>query len=170
MTFYFWDSDFKSSDGLHSGEGKWSKAIAPNLLTKFVKKAGLEKWIVRQEHMHHTDLTLMLIKGKMPELDDELTCGNKDSRTWGQTDTDKSEPRPEATAGEHSPEIKQAALSVSVLKKIAIKSGKTSKDISDKYYGVPRLVDLDDATTSKVNDQEETCYQRAHDELEWRRS
>ena len=122
-----WDSD-TSPDGLHSGEGKWSKAIGRS-------SEGMEKgWVGEMNRMYGTDHTDMnqFSKEQYAKAHYELH-GKKEGRTWGQTDTAKSEPKPEATPIEHSPEIKQATQRVRAYED-NIMSGKTSKDLFGDYY------------------------------------
>ena len=82
-----WDSD-SGEDGLHTGEGKWSKQIGRS-------SEGMEKgWVGEMNRMYGTENTDMnqFSKDQYAKAHYELH-GKNEGRTWGNTET-PSEPTP----------------------------------------------------------------------------
>ena len=118
-----WDTD-TTPDGLHSGEGLWSKNEGRS-------SDGMEEgWVEEMNDMYgtnHADMN-QFTKEQYAKAHYE-NYGRDEGRTWGQTDTaDTPEVKTEATPIEHSPEVKQATQRVRAYED-NIMSGKTSADI-----------------------------------------
>ncbi len=148
----YWDSD-SGEDGLHTGEGKWSKEIG-------ISSEGMEKgWVGEMNKMYGTDNTDMnqFSKEQYAKAHYEIH-GKKEGRTWGNVDTDTSELKSEPTPIEHSPEVKEATARVRAYED-NIMSGKTSDDLFGDYSRSTGL-DLNNASANKAEDRQESGLNR----------